>query len=203
VLLRDTRVLPLPSMRDTFLFGGHLLGSGLATPGMHAPFSYGGGLREHRSEVGLAVVLRGLTRGLTRVVLWLRAVVLQDPHVFVDTYFRPMSPFGTSSLWDHTKSGLYVPGHRSKFCRISPLGTSSLWDHTKSGRYVPGYRSEFGPIALFGTASLGVPPRSRWDVQGHRSEVSLLLAHRRRTRGLAPVVLFRDPGMFESSAVKT
>lgn len=165
-------------MRDTFLFGVHLLGSGLAAPGMRAPFSYGRGELGHRSEGGLAVVRRGLTRGLTRVVVWLRVVVLQDPRVFVDTHFRPMSPVGTSSLWEHTKSGLYMPGHLSKFRRLSRLGTSSLWDH----------------------------PTPRWDVWVRRSELSLSLAHRRRTReqtrALARVVLYRDPKMVDDATLK-
>jgi hypothetical protein len=170
--------LAAPSMRDTFLFGGQLLGSGLAAPGMRASVSYGRDELGHRSEVGLAVVLRGLTRGLTRVVLWLRVVVLQDPHVFVDTHFRPMAPLGTSSLWEHTKSGLYVPGHLSKFRRLSQLGTSSLWDH----------------------------PTPRWDVWVRRIELSLSLAHRRRTREqtrkFARVGLYRDPAMVDDAILK-
>ena len=178
MLLRDTPLPPLPSMRDTFLFWVHLLGPGLAAPGMRAPFSYGRDELGHRREVGLAVVLRGLTRGLTRVVLWLRVAVLQDPHVFVDTHLRPMAPLGTSSLWEHTKSGLYVPGHLSKFRRLSRLGTSLLWDR----------------------------PTPMWDVWVRRSWLSLSLAHRRRTREqsrkCARVGLYRDPEMLDDATLK-
>ena len=88
VLSRDTHVLPC---------GGFPL---FAPAGRFLP--------GYRCEVGLAAVRGGLTRGLTPAVSWVRAVVLRDPHVFVDTWFRPMVQYGTPSQGARTKAAWYT-----------------------------------------------------------------------------------------------
>lgn len=81
----------------------------------------------------------GLTRGLTPAVSWFRAVVLRDPHVFVDTWFRPMLQFGTPSQGARIKTvwvtaPLEQPRDRSLWVLL--LRIAVLRDGVASVRYV-------------------------------------------------------------------